>query len=251
MTLTLSPSLLILTLSLVCAQDINLCRNRESHFTYNGQNYLFSRESTQLGDQQPVPVKTGAKGAEVTAVTKTFGEAADWCKERCMSLVSLETEDEWKEIRRRMEEASAPFIWTSGHICDKSVGEQCFTEPSLQPLLINGWYWSGSGARIGRTDRVQDGWNTNPWGTNGLCSRAGDACTEYPGHSGVRQPDNAEQRLRDLIKSDTVLGEQESCLALATGLWQDETVWNDIACYHQKEWICEDNPSLLKTVGLE
>ena len=33
--------------------------------------------------------------------------------------VSLETEGEWVEVRRRMESWKAPFIWTSGHICDK------------------------------------------------------------------------------------------------------------------------------------
>jgi hypothetical protein len=42
-------------------------------------------------------------------------------RERCMALVSLETEEEWNFIRTKMEEVGAPFIWTSGHICDKSV----------------------------------------------------------------------------------------------------------------------------------
>ena len=36
-----------------------------------------------------------------------------------LSQVSLETEGEWQEVRRRMEAVKAPFIWTSGHICDK------------------------------------------------------------------------------------------------------------------------------------
>ena len=37
--------------------------------------------------------------------------------------------------------------------------------------------------------------------TNGLCSRAGEACRENPvaGHRGVRQPDNAEERLAELM----------------------------------------------------
>ena len=42
-------------------------------------------------------------------------------RERCMTLVSLETEDEWTFIRSQLAEAGAPFIWTSGHICDKTV----------------------------------------------------------------------------------------------------------------------------------
>ena len=43
---------------------------------------------------------------------------------RCMDLVSLETEAEWRLVRARMEEAGAKFIWTSGHICDRDVGQR-------------------------------------------------------------------------------------------------------------------------------
>ena len=39
-----------------------------------------------------------------------------------MDLVSLETEAEWEKVRDKMEEFKAPFIWTSGHICDREVG---------------------------------------------------------------------------------------------------------------------------------
>ena len=59
----------------------------------------------------------------------------------------------------------------------------------------------------------------------------------------VPQPDNGEQRLKLLE------GKEESCLALATGLWQDETVWNDIACYHPKPYMCEDSDALLEYVA--
>ena len=41
-----------------------------------------------------------------------------------MDLVSLETEAEWLLVRARMEEAEAKFIWTSGHICDRDVGQR-------------------------------------------------------------------------------------------------------------------------------
>ena len=43
-------------------------------------------------------------------------------RKRCMDLVSLETEAEWEQVRAKMEEFKAPFIWTSGHICDREVG---------------------------------------------------------------------------------------------------------------------------------
>merc|ERR1719422_800307 len=65
-----------------------------------------------------------------------------------------------------------------------------------------------------------------------------------PDAAPVPQPDNGEQRLKLLEKKE------ESCLALASGLWQDETVWNDIACYHPKEWICEDSDIFLAQAGL-
>ena len=51
---------------------------------------------------------------------------------------------------------------------------------------------------------------------------------EDPSAAPVPQPDNGEQRLKLLERKE------ESCLALASDLWQPETVWNDIACYHPK-----------------
>ena len=41
-----------------------------------------------------------------------------------MDLVSLETEAEWKQVRARMDEFKAQFIWTSGHICDRDIGNR-------------------------------------------------------------------------------------------------------------------------------
>ena len=46
------------------------------------------------------------------------------CRKRCMDLVSLETETEWEQVRAKMEEFKAPFIWTSGHKCDREVGNR-------------------------------------------------------------------------------------------------------------------------------
>jgi len=159
-----------------------------------------------------------------------------------MDLVSLETEAEWEKVRDKMEQFGAPFIWTSGHICDREVGNRCFTDPTLQPRLVNGWFWSGSGVQIPPTNKPPPGWKRNPWGKTGIYTKVNQQ--DNPGAPNVPQPDNAEQRLK-LLKS-----KEESCLALATNLWQSDTVWNDIACYHQKEWICEDSDALLKEAGL-
>ena len=51
-------------------------------------------------------IKTGAKEANLTAVTRDWAKAGDWCqsdhcRKRCMDLVSLETEAEaeWDQVR--------------------------------------------------------------------------------------------------------------------------------------------------------
>merc|ERR1712025_970214 len=220
--------------------DQNLCKNRESHWKFGGKNYIYSGKSKLLANEKKETVTTGAKGVEFTA-----GEATDWCKQRCMGLVALESQEEWDLIRNKMEGYGAPFIWTSGHICDReSGGDLCYTVEELQPRIINGWYWSSSGVRINSTDRNPAGWSENPWGKRGIYERVNEGKPTRE-QKRVNQPDNAEQRL-NLLE-----GKEESCLALATGLWEPTTVWNDIACYHRKEWMCEDNPKLLKQFGLK
>jgi len=239
---TIRLALLPLLAGLTAAWDLQLCKSRESHWVYGGHKYVYSGQSELLAAETPRAVVTGAGQANLTAVARSWSKAGDWCQQRCMDLVSIETEAEWTVVRERMERAGAQFIWTSGHICDKAVGQRCFTDPTLQPRLVNGWFWSGSGERLPPTDRVAAGWRGNPWGTTGLFTRL--AQETNPAAAPTPQPDNAEQR-KSLLR-----GEEESCLALATGLWQQETVWNDIACYHEKEWICEDSDILLKQAGL-
>jgi hypothetical protein len=48
-----------------------------------------------------------------------------------MTLVSFETEGEWEFIKKKLAEVSAPFIWTSGHICDKTVSPRFHTPLTL------------------------------------------------------------------------------------------------------------------------
>ena len=71
------------------------------------------------------------------------------------------------------------------------------------------------------------------------------------GQGDRRQPDNGEESL-DLNLPDRPegAGREEACLAVARNLWEDGYWWNDIACWHKKEWICEDSPDLMKKVGL-
>lgn len=62
------------------------------------------------------------------------------------------------------------YIWTSGRKCNFNGCDR----PDLQPPNINGWFWSGSGAKIGPTTQR----NTGDWSSTGGYGQA--------------QPDNRE-----------------------------------------------------------
>jgi len=221
--------------------DKKLCAEKESHWRFGNKSYVFSEFASDLQDEEKTLVTGAAKNW--TGVAMEFGEAVMHCGRRCMELVSLETEEEWLFIKRKMKEVGTPFIWTSGHKCDNTVSPDCLTNPQIQPRLTRGWYWSGSGQPIARTDRIPKGWRKNPWGTTGIYTVLNRKKNKNA--PAIPQPDNAEQEL-GLLK-----GKEESCLALATGLWEDDTVWNDIACYHEKPWVCEENESLRRKAGLD
>ena len=36
----------------------------------------------------------------------------------------------------------------------------------------------------------------------------------------------------------------EACLSVLNNFYGDGVVWHDIACYHKKHFVCEDNPAL-------
>ena len=62
------------------------------------------------------------------------------------------------------------YIWTSGRKCNFN---GC-NRPDLQPPNVNGWFWSGSGAKIGPTTQR----NSGDW--------------SQTGGFGQQQPDNRE-----------------------------------------------------------
>ncbi|MCL4165470.1 UNVERIFIED_CONTAM: hypothetical protein GTU68_038895, partial [Idotea baltica] len=90
----------------------------------------------------------------------------------------------------------------------------------LQPPIVNGWFWSGSEARISSTssnDRMNSFWSPT-------------------GGSGARQPDN-----REFSEN----GNDEACIAILNNFYRDGVKWHDVACNHLKPWVCEDSDSLL------
>jgi len=62
------------------------------------------------------------------------------------------------------------YIWTSGRKCNFNGCDR----PDLVPANVNGWFWSGSGAKIGPTTQR----NSGDW--------------SHTGGFGQAQPDNRE-----------------------------------------------------------
>ena len=77
--------------------DPELCRTRESHWRYGTHGYVYSGQSKLLQEEEKTSVVTGDREANLTAVTRDWSGAGDWCQARCMDLVSLETEEELGE----------------------------------------------------------------------------------------------------------------------------------------------------------
>merc|ERR1712059_6657 len=180
--------------------DLELCKARPSHWRNNQHDYVFS----------------GLLGRGLDYPTLPWTEARKFCRRRCMDLVSIETELEHRLVRRHLAQVGAGSVWTSGHICDHSVSEQCYDDPSIQPRRVYGWFWVGSSRRLEPTNDTT--WDRNPWDQK-----------DGP------QPDNGAEDNED---------EEEGCLAV-----QGQT-WHDLNCSLEREWLCEDSTELLTKAGL-
>lgn len=178
-----------------------LCAQRIIHEkTPDGKGYFFSWRDPQL------------KGVEEDWLT-----GRNFCRRRCMDLVSLETslENEW--IKQRVVNENVKYIWTSGRLCDFKGCDR----PDLQPTNINGWFWTATLQKLAPTsERSQGDWSPS-------------------GGIGLPQPDNREYKQN---------GAPENCLALLNQFYNDGVNWHDVACHHKKPFVCEENDALLKYV---
>ncbi|CAG7719448.1 unnamed protein product [Allacma fusca] len=145
-------------------------------------------------------------------------DARNWCRERCMDLVSLETPQEIQLIKEYIQLHNTKYSWTSGRLCD--FGEKCSSRKDLQPPEINGWFWSGSGLKMRPTNEHS---TYNDW--------------SHTGGLKLPQPDNREKKEG---------GHPESCLAYLNNYYKDGIKWHDVACHHIKSFVCEDSVELLK-----
>ena len=106
------------------------------------------------------------------------------------------------------------YIWTSGRLCDFKGCDR----PDLQPLDVNGWFWTGLLTKLfPTTDRKNSDWSEN-------------------GGIGRPQPDNREAQQG---------GATENCLAILNNFYNDGVHWHDVACHHVKPFVCEENEKLL------
>lgn len=143
-------------------------------------------------------------------------DARNICRRHCMDAVSLETPQENEFVKQRISRGNVRYIWTSGRKCNFAGCDR----PDLQPPNENGWFWSGSGAKIGPTSQRNNG----DW--------------SYTGGYGQAQPDNRE----------AAQGNDESCLSILNNFYNDGLKWHDVACHHLKPFVCEDSDELLNFV---
>ncbi|KAG8228093.1 hypothetical protein J437_LFUL000095 [Ladona fulva] len=184
----------------------NKCSQRPKEFFFRGHNYFYSESLPQLR-----------------------GKRLDWldarnaCREYCMDLVSIETNEENDLVFKLIQQRNSPYIWTSGRLCDF---KGCENRRDLEPKNIYGWFWSGTRGKMSPTNQSPPGFSTNPW--------------SQTGHERRPQPDNAEFRINQT---------PESCLAVLHNVYGDGVKWHDVACYHEKPFICEDSEELLNYVA--
>lgn len=157
------------------------------------------------------------------------GKKVDWldarnlCREYCTDLVALETQEKNNLIFRLIQTNDVPYIWTAGRLCDF---KGCEGRTDLEPKNLYGWFWSSTREKIQPTNQIPQGWGYNPW--------------SQTGHKKIPQPDNAEFDINQT---------SESCLSVLNNVYNDGIAWHDVACYHEKPFVCEDSDELLNYVA--
>ncbi|CAH0395445.1 unnamed protein product [Bemisia tabaci] len=179
-----------------------LCAQRKIHETFKGLGYYFSwKEPATQGEEHD------------------WLGGRNWCRQRCMDLVSLRDPAKNEYVKNKIVEGKQKYIWTSGRACDF---EGCERE-DLQPARVNGWFWTANFERLPPTsDRTNNDWSEG-------------------GGIGLPQPDN-----REVIQQGGP--NDENCLAILNNFYNDGVHWHDVACHHLKPWVCEDSEPLLKWV---
>ncbi|EFX83761.1 hypothetical protein DAPPUDRAFT_301656 [Daphnia pulex] len=190
---------------LLSLPEADACAQRPKHWERNGHWYFLSTNVSTYAD-----------------IKSDWLDARNLCRKHCMDAISIETVEENDMVLDILEKQKLPYVWTSGRLCNF---KGCDRE-DLQPVLINGWFWSGSGVKLAKTNETPAGWGYQPWSATGHFKRP--------------QPDNAEFEINET---------KESCLGVLNNVYKDGIKWHDIGCYHTKAVICEDSPPLLQYIA--
>jgi len=203
---------------------VDMCKTRKYHEKYGKHHYFLSwREPWNKFEDWD------------------WFNGRNFCRERCMDLVSFEDPAEYRHFAKLMHKDNVSSIFTSGRKCNFQ-NKGCDAS-HLQPININGWFWADGNKRIPPTNIPS---RLTFW------SRKGDA--------GKPQPDNfAGLKAGTLEVKDrsglTVDGLQEfydeACLAVLNNKYNDGIQWHDVPCYFRSRIICEDSDLQMARVKKE
>ena len=112
---------------------------------FQGRNYWFSWQDSS---------------SRVRNTKWDWFNARNYCRKRCMDLVSFETQQEYDWVKGFVDGA-VPYFWTSGRKCNF---DGC-DKPEFFPKNINGWFWSANQVKMGPTNGGQfhDWSHTGGW----------------------------------------------------------------------------------------
>ena len=102
---------------------------------FQGRNYWFSWQDSS---------------SRVRNTKWDWFNARNYCRKRCMDLVSFETQQEYDWVKGFVDGA-VPYFWTSGRKCNF---DGC-DKPEFLPKNINGWFWSANQVKMGPTNGGQ------------------------------------------------------------------------------------------------
>jgi len=211
---------------LLFAPKMEKCAKRKSHGKLGGHHYFLSwREPWNRYEDWD------------------WFNGRNFCRERCMDLVSFETAHEFRMLKEVMIADNVTSIYTSGRKCNFQ-GKGCDGQ-QFDPINVNGWFWAGSGNKRLPPTTISD--KNTFWSRSGI--------------TGKPQPDNFEGikagKLRQV--SDpvglTIEGLQEwydeACLAVLNNHYNDGVTWHDVPCHFRSAVVCEDSDALLARASRE
>jgi len=201
---------------------VELCQERKYHEKYGDHHYFLSwREPWNKFEDWD------------------WFNARNFCRERCMDLVSFEDPEEYRHFAKMMHRDNISSIYTSGRKCNFQ-NKGCDAD-HLQPININGWFWADGNKRIPPTNIPS---RLTFW------SRTGEAKKPQPdNYSGLTAGKLDEVKDTSGL---TVEGLQEfydeACLAVLNNKYSDGIQWHDVPCYFRSRIICEDSDLQMERV---